>query len=268
MISNTDIKEIVKNKYSQIAKESEVGIKGCGCGCDTKETSDYSIMKEEYKNLDGYVSEADLNLGCGVPTELAGIIEGDTVVDLGSGAGNDVFVTRALVGSTGKVIGIDFSDDMLAKAKRNNDKLGFNNVEFKYGEIEEIPLTDNLADVVISNCVMNLVPDKGKAFSEVFRILKKDGHFCISDIVLKGELPEELKKSASAYSGCVAGAMKQDDYLKVISEAGFEDVEIKKSRVIVLPENLIKEYISNENLEGINTNDLGIVSVTVVGYKR
>jgi SAM-dependent methyltransferase len=266
----TDIKEVVRNKYSQIARDSEVNSKGCGCGCgcDDSDHNEYSIITDEYKNLDGYLKDADLNLGCGVPTELAGINAGDTVVDLGSGAGNDVFVTRALTGESGKVIGIDFSKDMLSKAERNNEKLGYKNVEFKFGEIEEIPLPDGIADVVISNCVLNLVPDKNKAFSEVFRILKPGGHFCISDIVLRGELPEQLKESAAAYAGCVSGAMQQKDYLKVITDAGFDKVEIKASRVIVLPDELVKEYLPGQPIDNINSGDLGVVSITVVGYKN
>ena len=174
--------------------------------------------------------EADLGLGCGLPTEYAGIEKGNVVIDLGSGAGNDVFVARALVGDEGKVIGIDFTNEMLIKANTNLQKLGFKNIEFKLGEIESMPLDDNFADVVVSNCVLNLVPDKQKAFNEINRILKPGAHFCVSDIVLKGQLPSELKKSAEMYAGCVAGAVQQELYLDIIKHAGFSNVEVKKPK--------------------------------------
>ncbi|HQF43564.1 MAG TPA: methyltransferase domain-containing protein, partial [Ignavibacteriaceae bacterium] len=166
MSEQKNVKEIVKEKYAEIAVSSA---RKCCCGSSNNKVVDYTIMKDNYENLDGYVAEADLGLGCGLPTEFAEIKKGDTVVDLGSGAGNDVFVARALVGNEGKVIGIDFTDEMIIKANLNLDKLGYRNVEFKYGEIEDLPIDDNFADVVVSNCVLNLVPDKQKAFNEIFR---------------------------------------------------------------------------------------------------
>jgi SAM-dependent methyltransferase len=191
MKNNDELKNIVKEKYGQIAVLNN---NNCGCGCS--KTVDYTVIQDDYDGIKGHVADADLGLGCGVPTEYAGIKEGDTVVDFGSGAGNDVFIARSITGETGKVIGIDFTPAMIQKANKNNEKLGYKNVEFKLGEIENIPLENSTADVVISNCVLNLVPDKIKAFSEIYRILKTGGHFCVSDIVLKGELPAELKKPA------------------------------------------------------------------------
>jgi len=271
MKSSEEIKEVVRNKYAEVVKQSEKNDGSTGCceptGCCGSSEIDYSVFNDDYSKLDGYVADADLNLGCGMPTEFAGINRGDTVVDLGSGAGNDVFVARTLVGNEGKVIGIDFTEEMLEKANKNNAKLGFSNVEFKFGEIENIPLDINSTDVVVSNCVLNLVPDKEKAFMEIYRILKPGGHFCVSDIVLLGELPEGLKQSASMYAGCVSGALQKDDYLSYISKTGFSDVEVKTSKRIQLPDELVKEYLNEEEFKLFKENDFGIFSITVVGYK-
>jgi arsenite methyltransferase len=226
------------------------------------------VMQDEYDHLDGYVVDADLGLGCGVPTEYAGIKKGDTVVDLGSGAGNDVFVARSIAGDEGKVIGIDFTEEMIHKANANKFRTGFKNVEFKIGEIENIPLQNNAADVVISNCVLNLVPDKRKAFAEIFRILKPGAHFCVSDIVLKGELPVGLRKSAVMYAGCVAGALQQDEYLGIIEETNFKNIEIKRTKVIELPDEVLKEYLNYSEIQKFRNNKIGIFSITVVGYKN
>jgi arsenite methyltransferase len=267
MQNSNEVKEIVKEKYGQIAKNSETG---CGCGCSSKNNKivGYTIMKDEYDNLDGYVAEADLGLGCGLPTEYAGIKEGDTVVDLGSGAGNDVFIARAIVGEKGRVIGIDMTEEMIAKANRNNQKLGYKNVEFYLGEIENMPLENNVADVVVSNCVLNLVPDKQKAFNEIFRIIKPGGHFCVSDIVIRGELPTNLKKSAEMYAGCVAGAVQHDEYLEVIRKTGFSDTEIKKTKVIELPDEILKNYLSEAEIKSFRDNKIGIFSITVTANKN
>lgn len=266
MQTSEEIKQVVKEKYGEIAAKNQ---QGCGCGCGSKSAKivGYTVMQDEYDHLDGYVADADLGLGCGVPTEYAGIKKGDTVVDLGSGAGNDVFVARSIVGDKGKVIGIDFTLEMIGKAMANKLKVGYENVDFKLGEIEAIPLESNSADVVISNCVLNLVPDKRKAFSEIYRILKPGAHFCVSDIVLKGELPTGLKKSAEMYAGCVAGALQQDEYLGIIKDTGFTNVEIKKNKVIELPDEVLKEYLNDSEIEKFRNNKVGIFSITVVGYK-
>ena len=258
-----EIKESVKNKYAEIAVATSTS--GC-CGTGSK-VIDYSIMQDDYTELDGYVKNADMGLGCGVPTEYAGIEKGNTVVDLGCGAGNDIFVARPFAGEAGKLIGVDFTDEMLKKANKNKEKLGADNVEFKKGEIENLPLDPNIADVVISNCVLNLVPDKVKAFSEIYRVLKIGGHFCVSDIVIKGELPAKLKSSAEMYAGCVAGAIQQDDYLGIIKDTGFSDIEIKRTKVIELPDNILDEYLNEEEIKTFRNNNIGIFSITVVGYK-
>ncbi len=271
MQTGKEIKKVVRDKYAEIVKQAEEKGKSSGCceptGCCGTSEIDYSMFNDNYSDQEGYVAEADLNLGCGIPTEFAGINIGDTVVDLGSGAGNDVFVARAIVGTEGKVIGIDFTEEMLEKANKNNSKLGFNNVEFKFGEIENLPIETDEIDVVISNCVLNLVPDKAKAFSEIYRILKPGGHFCVSDIVLIGDLPEGLKKSASMYAGCVSGALQKEDYMAHIKNSGFTNVEIKTTKRIQLPEDLLKEYLNEEEFQLFKENEFGIFSITVVGYK-
>ena len=263
MQSSEEIKQVVKDKYGEIASKRK---EGCGC-CGTK-IINYTMFRDDYSKLDGYVAEADLGLGCGVPTEYAGLKKGDTVVDLGSGAGNDVFVARSVVGEEGKVIGLDFTQEMIDKANVNKLKTGYTNVEFKLGEIENLPLESNTSDVVISNCVLNLVPDKRKAFKEIYRILKPGAHFCVSDIVLKGELPAGLRKSAEMYAGCVAGALQQDEYLGIISKTGFSDIEIKRTKVIELPDEVLKEYLSDSDIVSFRKNNIGIFSITVVGYKK
>lgn len=268
MQDSNKLKEIVKEKYGEIARKSQTGC-GCGCGCGTKNNDvvDYTIMKDDYSNLDGYMADADLGLGCGLPTEYANIKTGDTVVDLGSGAGNDVFVARAIVGDIGKVIGIDMTAEMIAKANLNKDKLGFANIEFKLGDIENMPVENNIADVVVSNCVLNLVPDKEKAFSEIYRIIKPGGHFCVSDIVIKGELSENIKKSAEMYAGCVAGAVQQDEYLSIIEKAGFKNTEIKKSKQITLPDSTLIQILGENDFQAYRENQAGIYSITVYSEK-
>ncbi len=265
MNSDVELKNIVKEKYAEIAVQSER--RGCGCGCGTPDV-DTSFMSDEYINLNGYLADADLKLGCGVPTEYAGIKKGDTVVDLGSGAGNDVFVAHALVGEAGKVIGVDMTEEMIKKANRNKEKLNAANVEFHLGEIENLPLENNIADVVISNCVLNLVPSKEKAFAEIYRILKPGAHFCVSDIVIKGELPEAIKRSAEMYAGCVSGALQQDEYLGIIEKTGFKKIEIKTSKRSDLPDEELKLYLSDNELKSFKESRTGLFSITVVGYKN
>jgi arsenite methyltransferase len=262
-MENSELKEVVKNKYSEIAIEADIS-KGCGCGC-ASDNPDLTNFSESYKSLDGYIAEADLGLGCGIPTEHAGIKEGDVVVDLGSGAGNDVFVARSLVGESGTVVGIDFTEAMLSKANRNLSKL---NIYFKLGDIENLPLENDFADVIVSNCVLNLVPDKQKAFAEIYRTLKPGGHFCVSDIVTSGDLPQKIRDAASLYAGCVSGALKQEEYIGIIKEAGLTNVEIKNSRQNNLPDDLLKEYLSDEEIKAFRGNGTGLYSITVVGYKR
>jgi arsenite methyltransferase len=268
MSDANEIKEMVKEKYGAIAsqsrQENESSCCGSGCGCSTVE---FSVMAEDYKTLPGYVPDADLALGCGLPTEFAQIKSGDTVVDLGSGAGNDCFIARSIVGDSGSVIGIDMTVPMVEKARANAAKLGFRNVDFRLGDIESMPVENNTADVVVSNCVMNLVPDKQKAFAETFRILKPGGHFSISDIVLQGKLTDELRKEASLYAGCISGAVQKDEYLNTIREAGFVNVTIQKERKIEIPNEVLARVLTLEQLRDFKRTRIGIFSVTVYAYK-
>lgn len=268
MKNNEEIKEMVKQTYSEIAlQDKEVNAASC-CGSGSVSQEVYNIMSDEYQDLGGYNPDADLSLGCGLPTEFAKIKAGDTVVDLGSGAGNDCFVARHVTGDTGKVIGIDFSDNMISKARKNAAQLGFNNVEFRTGDIENTPISDQVADVVVSNCVMNLVPDKRKAFSEVYRIMKPGGHFSISDIVLTGDLPEKIKNAASMYAGCVASAIMKDDYLNIIKAAGFKNIQLQKEKAIIVPNDILKDYLTDEEMEAYNAGEQIIYSITVYGEKE
>jgi len=262
MKSPDTLKQIVKDKYADIALATD---KNCCC-CGDKEV-DYSMMNLDYTKMDGYVEEADLKLGCGIPTEHAGINKGNHLLDLGSGAGNDVFVARRIVGESGAVTGLDFTDAMLEKARKNNEKMGYKNVEFVKGDIEQIPLADNSFDVVISNCVLNLVPDKEKAFSEIKRVLKSGGHFCVSDIVLKGELPEDMREAAALYAGCVSGALQKEDYLQIVADSSYSGIEVKEERIIDVPDEALLPYVSQETIDSYKNSGAGIFSITVVGTK-
>ena len=268
-MENNELKNIVKEKYGEIANQSKTQNETscCGVGSSCCSGVDYTIFSENYTELDGYNPDADLGLGCGIPTEFALIKKGDTGVDLGSGAGNDCFVARALVGETGKVIGVDFTETMIEKARENAEKLGFNNVEFRYGDIEKMPLTANKADVVISNCVLNLVPDKNRAFSEIYRILKVGGHFSISDVVLEGILPTKIEQAAEMYAGCVSGAIQKQDYLEIIKACGFKNVSVQKAKKITIPDEILLNYITNSELDELKHNNIGIFSITVYAEK-
>jgi arsenite methyltransferase len=263
MKTSEDLKKIVKEKYAEIARPKP----RCGCGCGSGQEKEYSIFSESYKSQPGYFEEADLGLGCGLPTEHAGIKTGDAVLDLGSGAGNDCFVARALVGESGTVTGLDFTDEMIERARWNNSMLGFKNVDFIKGDIENMPVRDESYDVVISNCVLNLVPDKQKAFAEIFRVLKLKGHFCVSDIVLEGVLPSKLRDAAELYAGCVSGAMQKNEYLNVIRSAGFKNIQIKSELKSVIPEDLMLEYITPGELTEFRKSGTGIFSISVTAEK-
>lgn len=268
MNSSSHIKQLVKEKYGAIAMQSRTQNAASCCGATGCCSTDvYNIMADDYTQLQGYNADADLGLGCGLPTEFAQIKEGDTVIDLGSGAGNDCFVARQLVGPNGKVLGVDFTEAMITKARENAEKVGFNNVEFRQGDIESLPVTSNYADVVISNCVLNLVPNKHKAFSEIFRVLKPGGHFSVSDIVLQGELPAELKQAAEMYAGCVAGAIQEKDYLAIIAEAGFAGTIVQKKKQIIIPDEILLNYLPEKALHALKQDGLGIYSITVYADK-
>ena len=262
-----ELKENVRNTYAQIASQSkETNASSC-CGAGGCSTEVYNIMSDDYADLKGYAADADLGLGCGLPTETAGIKPGDTVLDLGSGAGNDAFVARAATGADGRVIGVDFTPEMIARAKANSEKLGYANVEFRQGDIEDLPLSGNMVDVVVSNCVLNLVPDKRKAFGEMHRVLRVGGHFSVSDIVLTRELPDELLHAAELYAGCVTGASQEVDYFGIIAEAGFTDVKVLKRKPITIPGDILSRYLSAEAVEKVKAEGLGIESITVRGEK-
>lgn len=267
MGTDEQLKELVRQKYSEIAlQEKSVNQASC-CGAGSCSTEVYNIMSDDYTTLDGYSPDADLGLGCGLPTQFARIKPGDTVIDLGSGAGNDCFVARAETGPAGKVIGIDFTPEMINKARENAERLGFNNVEFRTGDIERIPVTANVADVVVSNCVLNLVPDKKQVFCEIFRVLKNGGHFSISDVVLSGELPEQLRKDAEMYAGCVAGAIQRDEYLEFITKTGFVNLQIQKEKPIVVPDDILSKYLDADQIASFRSGETGIFSITVYAEK-
>jgi len=263
-----DIKRIVKEKYGKLAsRRGPIKLESCCSGSACCSDALFKSFSDDYGKLPGYLPEADLGLGCGLPTEFAGIKNGDHVLDLGSGAGNDCFVARALAGETGRVVGLDFTDEMLEKARENAAKLQYGNVEFVKGDIEAIPLPDNSFDVVISNCVLNLVPDKQKAYREIFRVLKPGGHFCISDVVLSGELPDKLKEAAEVYAGCVAGAMRKEKYLEVIALENFTNLTVQKEKQIVLSDEILSNFLSKEEIENFKASNLGIYSLTITAQK-
>lgn len=268
METSENIKKLVKEKYSEIALQTKEQNQSSCCGSGGCSEEVYNIMSDDYSKLEGYNPEADLGLGCGLPTEFALIREGNTVMDLGSGAGNDCFVTRAITGEKGKVIGIDFTEAMIEKVRENAARLGYNNVEFRFGDIEKIPVSANQADVVISNCVLNLVPDKEKAFGEILRILKPNGHFSVSDIVLQGALPDGLKKTAEMYAGCVSGAIQKEEYLKIIEKSGFKNILVQKEKEIKIPTDILSRYMSTEDLDEFKKSKVGIFSITVYAEKE
>lgn len=263
-----DLKFFVQEKYGEIAKQSKIQNESSCCGATGScSTVDYSVFAESYAKEQGYNADADLGLGCGIPTQFASIKAGDHVLDLGSGAGNDCFVARAIVGETGKVTGLDFTQAMLEKAEKNCTKLGFTNVKFVKGDIEEMPLDSNTFDVIVSNCVLNLVPDKEKAFAQMLRVLKPDGHFCVSDVVLKGALPEKLQKDAEMYAGCVSGAIDIDLYLGIIKEQGFKNITIHKQKAIDIPVEILQDYLSESEIADYINGETGIFSVTISAHK-
>ncbi|RYZ20594.1 MAG: arsenite methyltransferase [Chitinophagaceae bacterium] len=267
MQTEQELKNLVRAKYAQIAgQDKETNSASC-CGAGGCSTEVYNIMADDYDALEGYNPDADLGLGCGLPTQFAQIKAGDTVVDLGSGAGNDCFIARHEAGETGKVIGIDFTPEMIAKAKHNADVRGFSNVEFRQGDIEDMPVGGNIADVVVSNCVLNLVPNKDGVFKEIFRVLKPGGHFSISDIVLVGELPENLRAAAEMYAGCVSGAIQKADYLGLITRNGFANVVLQKEKVIRIPDDILGQYLDAAQLEQFKNSGTGIYSITVYAEK-
>jgi SAM-dependent methyltransferase len=267
LLSDEALKEIVRNKYSEIAlQDLGTNMSSC-CGAGGCSTEIYNIMTDDYTGLQGYTPDADLGLGCGLPTEFARIKTGDLVVDLGSGAGNDAFVARSEVGESGRVIGIDFTPAMIEKARANALKLGFKNISFRLGDIEDMPVASQSSDVVISNCVLNLVPNKEGVLKEIHRVLKPGGHFSISDVVLVGELPDALRQDAEMYAGCVSGAIQMDTYLGLIFKGGFQNVSIQKQKAIHIPDDILSRTLDAEGIAAMRSGSTGIYSITVYAEK-
>lgn len=266
-LTEQEQKDIVKQTYTRIAQQSTDDNRASCCGAGGCSTEVYNIMTDDYTAVEGYEANADLGLGCGLPTEFAHMKTGDTVLDLGSGAGNDCFVARHALGESGKVIGIDFTEAMIDKARMNADQLGYNNVEFRLGDIEKMPLTANRVDVIVSNCVLNLVPNKKAVFEEMFRVLKPGGHFSISDVVLEGELPDALRHDAEMYAGCVSGAIQKGDYLALAEKAGFTNLRIQKHKPIIIPNDILVRYLSPADIEQFNQGQQGIYSITLYAEK-
>lgn len=267
METQEQVKELVRQKYSEIAlQDKDTNASSC-CGAGGCSTEVYNIMADDYTQLEGYNPDADLGLGCGLPTQFAKIKKGDVVIDLGSGAGNDAFIARHETGETGKVIGIDFTPAMIEKARHNAEVRGFNNVEFRQGDIEKMPVTANTADVIVSNCVLNLVPNKDRVIKEIYRVLKPGGHFSISDIVLEGQLPKEIREAAEMYAGCVAGAIQKQVYLELIEANGFKNITVQKDKAIVIPDDILSQYLSAEQIVAFKQSGTGIRSITVYAEK-
>lgn len=266
-ISEKDLKELVRQKYSEIALQDKEDNQSSCCGATGCSTEVYNIMSDDYSQMEGYNADADLGLGCGLPTQFAKIKKGDVVIDLGSGAGNDAFIARAETGETGKVIGIDFTEAMIDKARINAEKLGYHNVEFRFGDIENMPVSANVADVIVSNCVLNLVPNKDRVIKDIFRVLKPGGHFSISDVVLIGNLPDGLRHSAEMYAGCVSGAIQKEAYLELINQNGFQNISIQKEKVINIPADILRDHLSEEEVAQYQSKEAGIFSITVYAEK-
>jgi arsenite methyltransferase len=267
METQEQVKEMVRQKYSEIALQDKEENQSSCCGSGCCSTEVYNIMSDDYTSLEGYNSDADLGLGCGLPTQFAKIEPGDVVIDLGSGAGNDCFIARAETGETGKVIGIDFTEAMIEKARQNAYKLNFHNVEFRQGDIEKMPVSTGTADVVVSNCVLNLVPNKDGVFREILRVLKPGGHFSMSDIVLVGELPVKIREAAEMYAGCVAGAIQKQAYLELIESNGFKNITVQKEKPILVPDDILGSCLSPEEIVRFKQSGTGIYSVTVYAGK-
>jgi arsenite methyltransferase len=269
MNNELQTKELVKEKYTAIAEQSQTQNATSCCGATSSCCGDevYNIMADDYSKLEGYNPDADLGLGCGLPTEFAKIKEGDVVIDLGSGAGNDAFIARRFTGAAGKVVGIDFTEAMINKARANAENLQLHNVEFRFGDIDDMPVTSNYANVIVSNCVLNLVPNKYKVISEIFRTLKPGGHFSISDIVLEGELPAKWKEVAELYAGCVSGAIQKQVYLEIIEQAGFKNIIVQKDKTIVIPDDILANYLSADEIADYKKGTTRITSITVYAEK-
>lgn len=268
MKTDDEVRMLVRERYGMIAREAGSCCAPASCGCGSEMAPDgLNVIGEAYAGVAGRLEEADLNLGCGVPTRHAALAPGETVLDLGSGAGNDAFIARHEVGAEGRVIGVDMTPDMITRARANARKLGYGNVEFRLGEIEHLPVETGSIDVIISNCVLNLLPDKAPAFAEMFRVLRPGGRFCVSDIVATGELPEDVRAAAGLYVGCVAGALPEAEYLALIGAAGFDGTRIAKAQPIALPDEALSPHMSTEQITAFRVSGIQLKSVTVLASK-
>jgi arsenite methyltransferase len=268
MKNQDEVRTLVRERYGAIARDAGSWCAPASCGCGPEMAPDgLDVIGDAYAGVDGRLAEADLNLGCGVPTRHAALRSGETVLDLGSGAGNDVFIARREVGPEGRVIGVDMTPDMLARARLNATKLGYTNVEFRLGEIEHLPVDPASVDVVISNCSLNLLPDKAPAFTEMARVLLPGGRFCVSDIVATGELPEPVREAAGLYVGCIAGALPQAEYLGLIDAAGFTGVRIAETKPIALPDEVLRPHMGAAAIAAFRTSGVELRSVTVAATK-
>jgi SAM-dependent methyltransferase len=266
MQTEEQIRTLVRERYGAIVRE---GSSCCAPSCckSTDSLAGLDVIGDAYADVAGRVAEADLALGCGVPTRHAALQPGETVLDLGSGAGNDVFIARHEVGPEGHVIGVDMTPEMLAKANANAAKLGYINVEFRLGQIEALPVETDSIDVVISNCVLNLLPDKKPGFTEIFRVLRPGGRFCVSDIVATGVLPKPVRDAAALYVGCVAGALPEAEYVGLLDEAGFAGVRIAETRPIDLPDDVLARHMTADAVAEFRESGVALKSVTVLGVK-
>ena len=277
------LKEQVRHRYGEIARSARSAPKDgtapsagscCASSCcgpvDSgagTETGFAVDFRASYAEKPGYVAEADLGLGCGLPVDTADLRPGQTVLDLGSGAGNDAFVAREIVGETGKVIGVDMTADMVRKARDHAQRLGYANVEFRLGELEALPVESGSVDRAVSNCVFNLVPDKSKAYAELFRVLKPGGRFSVSDIVLEGALPEKLAKVAELYAGCISGAQQKEEARAALLAAGLVKVEAARERAFALPDDFLALWLSPDEIRALRETGGKLLSVTWTGER-
>ncbi len=268
-----NIRKAVRDKYASVVtnRTSCCGPSSSCCGPTAGASAALGYSAEDLKNIP---KAADLGLGCGNPVALASLAEGETVVDLGSGAGIDCFLAAKKVGGRGRVIGVDMTPEMIERSRENARKSGFGNVEFRLGEIENLPVADGTADAVISNCVINLSPDKERVFREVHRVLKPGGRMMVSDIVLERELPEEITRSVAAFTGCIAGAALKSDYLGMIAGAGFDEVRVAGESALPLEawsaDPMAEAFLKETGLtaEGAAEALAGVKSVRVHAIKR
>jgi SAM-dependent methyltransferase len=266
MNDTKDIKDSLRQRFNDIAFQSEEYVEeecgcGSGCGCHSGPASG------DYYDEPGYHPYADLGLGTGIPTRFASIKPGDTVVDLGCGAGIDSFLAREKTGPAGKVIGVDMTERMVEKARKNADLAGYNNVEFRLGEIENIPVHEKTAQVVIANGALNLVPEKQRAFNEIYRVLKHHGQLCISDIMTRGEMPKGLKVDAEMYMGCMTGTMHLEECIAMLQTAGLEEIKVEEAIKLELPDAMLHYYLPPEEVGAFREGEPGIYSVTLTAEK-